>query len=288
MKLIKPSFEIWEQPFDEMGYNKQIERVGRLCYKTEDKITDTSDTAFVYRLIKAQHYAMLEHGTIYLKVSYKNPKYNTIINKYKSNPYSRVVEKDNNAYITTNYRVIIENNWYDDVALFKCCPTEFHEKRYTVHFICDMGVGREFLRHRVMSMAQESTRYCNYSKDKFNNELTFIIPWWTNIKEGEYNLEDYESSEYYTNYTPEYSFMVHLLTAECTYKKLIEDGWKPQQARNVLPLATKSEIVLTGFKDQWQHFFDLRARGTTGIPHPQAIELAIPLMNEFKKRGIIE
>lgn len=294
MKLIKPSFEIWEQPSGLKGVYKQIERVGRVCYKSEDKITEDSAEPFVYRMIKSGHGAMLEHGTVYLKV-FNVIENSELIDKYKSNKYS-VVKEGTEVYnchgdilygsckcITTNYRVLVENDWLDDLK-YICKPTEFHEKRITVHFVCDRGVSHEFVRHRVMSFAQESTRYCNYSKDKFGNELTFIQPCWLDDERlklyGPYHTVIRDKSL-------ESIFIASLNNAEKDYIDLIDLGWKPQEARAVLPNSLKTELVVTGFTSDWNHFFDLRARGTTGAPHPQAKELAEPLMKEFIARKYI-
>lgn len=168
MKLIKPSFKIWNQPAGLEGVYKQIEKVGRVCYKSEDKMTEDSAKPFVDRMIKSGHGAMLEHGTVYLMKESEfinthihpeegeEQEYNSLF-KYYDNPYSYVVEKDNIAYITTNLRVLVENGWLDDLK-YLCEPTEFHEKRITVHFVCDRGISHEFVRHRVFSFAQESTR----------------------------------------------------------------------------------------------------------------------------------
>lgn len=122
---------------------------------------------------------------------------------------------------------------------------------------------------RVFSFAQESTRYCNYTKDKFGNEITFIEPCWE-MQEDEKEL-----------------FIVCLEDMENAYNALISSGWTPQQARAILPNSLKTELVMTGFVDDWNHFFSLRARGTTGAPHPQAKELAEPLMKEFIARKYI-
>lgn len=294
MKLIKPSFEIWNQPAGLEGVYKQIERVGRVCYKSEDKITEDSAKPFVDRMIKSGHGAMLEHGTVYLKV-FNVIENSELIDKYKSNKYS-VVKEGTEVYnchgdilygsskcITTNYRVLVENGWLDDLK-YICKPTEFHEKRITVHFVCDRGVSHEFVRHRVMSFAQESTRYCNYSKDKFGNELTFIQPCWLDDERlklyGPYHTVIRDKSL-------ESIFIASLNNAEKDYIDLIDLGWKPQEARAVLPNSLKTELVVTGFTSDWNHFFDLRARGTTGAPHPQAKELAEPLMKEFIARKYI-
>lgn len=309
MKLIKPYFEIWNQPSSLEGVYKQIERVGRVCYKSEDKITEDSAKSFVDRMIKSGHGAMLEHGTVYLTIpgehdpdkwgrtapflnykgEYTYNKYSKIVYEhYKQEPVGTQADfctsiPRSRRHITTNFRVLVENGWLDDLQ-YICEPTEYHEKRVTVHFVCDRGVSHEFVRHRVMSFAQESTRYCNYSKDKFNNELTFIQPCWLDDERlklyGPYHTVIRDKS-------PESIFIASLNNAEKDYIDLIDLGWKPQEARAVLPNSLKTELIVTGFVSDWNHFFDLRARGITGAPHPQAKELAEPLMGEFIKRNYI-
>lgn len=276
MKLIKPSFEIWEQPAGLEGVYKQIERVGRVCYKSEDKITEDSAKPFVDRMIKSGHGAMLEHGTVYMFMPIGCDKHDYHVAwKYHKNKYSKVIIRNehfllnkNGYYITTNFRVLVENGWLDDLK-YICEPTEFHEKRITVHFTADAGVMREFFRHRVFSMAQESTRYCNYLRDKFSNSITVIYPSW--LKEEE-----------------ELEFEEDMRVIEELYFKWLNKGWTAQQARVFLPLGVKAEAVMTGFTSDFKHFFDLRARGTTGAPHPQAKELAEPLMKEFIARKYID
>lgn len=303
MKLIKPSFEIWNQPAGLEGVYKQIERVGRVCYKSEDKITEDSAKPFVDRMIKSGHGAMLEHGTVYLAIPMTTyaPE---AVNIYYNNSYSKVNECNEFIFtdkygdkvaawcVTTNLRVLVENDCLEDLE-FLCEPTEFHEKRITVHFVCDRGVSHEFVRHRVMSFAQESTRYCNYSKDKFGNEITFIQPCWL---EGEFQYPSvhraydclYNETYLEEKISPKDRFIFSLEVAEDIYLKLISSGWKPQEARTVLPNALKTELVMTGFISDWKHFFSLRSRiAKTGKPHPQAQELADPLMDEFIERRYI-
>lgn len=306
MKLCKPLFEIWEQSAGLEGVYKQIERVGRVCYKSEDKITEDSAKPFVDRMIKSGHGAMLEHGTVYLKFSWNGGTCelcnqtlpSKLLDKYCINKYSIVNYNGNDIYITTNFRVLVENGWLDDLQ-YICEPTEFHEKRVTVHFVCDRGVSHEFVRHRVMSFAQESTRYCNYSKNKFGNELTFIIPCWMDIPEGSINLGNYDKTSagyndgniHIIDNKPPYvgvDFIRSLCEAEYSYLNMVRNGWKPQEARAVLPNSLKTELVVTGFTSDWKHFFGLRAIGTTGAPHPQAKELAEPLMKEFIARKYID
>ena len=286
MKLIKPSFEIWDQQEGLEGVYKQIERAGRVCYKSEDKITETSAKEFVERMIKSGHGAMLEHGNVYLY--YKGAYDNNPLIEYFDNKYSKAISigrgSYSDIYVSTNYRVIIENNWLD-LLKYQCNPTEYHKKRITVKFICDRGVSHEFVRHRVFSFAQESTRYCNYSKDKFQG-VTYILPQWcTNV-----NIRDYENNPklmYNAEGTLtdiEKNFLCGLYDNEIRYLKLLEDGWVSQQARAVLPNALKTELVMTGFISDWEHFFKLRDAGSA---HPQARELAQPLHKEFIKRNYI-
>ena len=284
MKLIKPSFEIWEQETGLQGIYKQIEQAGRVCYKSEDKITDTSAKPFVDRMVKSGHTSVLEHGTVYLYVNDYKKDYLYTRGKYIQNPYSRVTDTTYSdgrlmdSFISTNMRVLVENNWLDDLK-YLCEPTEFHERRVCVRFVCDRGILAEFTRHRVFSFSAESTRYCNYSTDKFSNELTFIQPCWLNDERlklyGPYHTVIRDKS-------PESIFIASLICAERDYLDLLKAGWKPQQARAVLPNALKTELVMTGFVEDWKHFFFLRCPVNA---HPQARELAIPLSDEFVKRG---
>lgn len=295
MKLIKPSWEILEQEPGIDGIYKAIERAGRTCYKSEDKMTEDSAKGFVDRMIKSGHGAMLEHGTVYLAMPMETimPIEANGWGKYTKNPYSKgfkicEVDGQRRVAVTTNLRVLVENGWLDDLQ-YICEPTEYHEKRITVHFICDRGVSHEFVRHRVFSFAQESTRYCNYSKDKFNNEVAFILPCWvTDIhSENSYDMEllnNYPLAET-ENMSPEsIEFIRSLVYSESSYFTLLEAGWKPQQARAVLPNALKTELVMTGFINDWKHFFELRCAPNA---HPSARELAIPLSEEFIKRGLV-
>lgn len=268
MKLIESSVQIIE----ERDPYKMIELAGRTCYKSEDKITEDSAKEFVNRMIKLGHGAMLEHGTIYLAClvfdgdvdNNNNLTPNHSFYKYQSNKYSKVKvaqyawSGEDVACVTTNLRVLVENNWLDDLKTYRCEPTRYHEKRITAKFICDRGVSHEFVRHRVFSFAQESTRYCNYSKDKFGNEITFIKPtWWHEL--GTTHKQDFEI------------FLEH---CEEQYLEFMDQGWKPQQARQVLPNATKTELVMTGFESDWEHFLSLR---TSKNAHPDAQQLSLKL-----------
>lgn len=273
MNLIKSSFEILEQNPGLQSIYEQIELAGRTCYKsTRPEGQTTKD--FVDRMIASQHYAILEHGTVYLVERWKEGM--EIKPKYDNNPYSKVkivnFYGETWKYITTNLRVLVENSWLDDLK-YICKPTEHHEKRVTVRFILPIGISREFVRHRVFSFAEQSTRYCNYSKSKFNNELTFIIP-------PQLESNDELKARWHKS----------MKDSENIYMYLVNNGWKPQEARGVLPLDTKTELIMTGFVSDWEHFFRLRTSiiAETGNPHPQASELADLLYKEFIERKYIK
>lgn len=315
MKLIESSVQIIE----EKDPYKMIELAGRTCYKSEDKITENSAKEFVDRMIKLGHGAMLEHGTIYLNVpeqtytetledefgKFNNPN-NGLVDRYRKNKYSKVNSvaadeelrkkypkvrpfKLTHHYITTNLRVIVENGWEEDLE-WQCEPTEHHEKRITAKFICDRGVSHEFVRHRVFSFAQESQRYCNYNKDKFNNELTFIKPTWLDIPTGDYTYWDGDwcdidnmKIQLPSDNGVADNFLWCLNNAGMQYRLLINKGLKPQEARAILPNATKTELVMTGFESDWDHFFELRC---SGAAHPDAKKLADELKSLMNVKNI--
>ncbi len=197
MKEIRPSFEIMDD-IDGAEILQKLERCGRVCYKSEDKITEGSAEKFIGMILKSGHESVLEH------------------------------------------------------------------EKLTVKFICDRGVTHEIVRHRIASYSQESTRYCNYSKDKFGNELTFIRPcFWADDSE-EYAVWKQAMEE-----------------IEKTYVKLISLGAKPEEARSILPNSLKTEIVCTMNLREWRHFFRLR---TAERAHPQIREISVALLDELKKR----
>lgn len=292
MKLIESSVQIIE----EKDPYKMIELAGRTCYKSEDKITENSAKEFVDRMIKLGHGAMLEHGTIYLKIDKTEDGHLPPARLYWSDgnhkKYTKVRKHGNSIYVTTNLRVIVENNRLDDLQ-YQVEPTEHHEKRITAKFICDRGVSHEFVRHRVFSFAQESTRYCDYSKDKFGNDITYIIPSWLDLPEGKYSDWDNDwcdVSELKLLYPevdnlsdPANCFLQSIKNAEYYYFMLINRGWKPQQARQVLPNATKTELVMTGFESDWEHFFELRC---SGAAHPDVKKLADELKSLMNVKNI--
>lgn len=209
MKIVNARYEILTPITGEEL--KAIERAGRTCYKSEDKITDESARIFVKNLIKRGHEAMLEHSSL------------------------------------------------------------------SVKFVCDRGVSHELVRHRLASFAQESTRYCNYSKDKFGGELAFIWPCFfgdfpETISEADQLTNSKEAVKHWRRAMEE---------AENSYLSMIDCGCTPQEVRSVLPNSIKTEVIMTANYREWRHFFNLRAARATGPAHPQMEELTIPLLQEL-------
>ena len=201
MKIIEPSYKILTE-ISEGGIKElqHIEKIGRVCYKSEDKIIENGESArkFVKMLIDRGHEAMIEHSSL------------------------------------------------------------------SVKFIVDRGVSHELVRHRIASFAQESTRYCNYSKDKFDNGITFIKPFF--FEEGTQNYNEW---------------VYAMGIAEKSYLQMLKDGATPQEARSVLPNSTKTEITITTNYREWRNFFKLR---TAKAAHPQMQEVTRPLLKELKEK----
>ena len=259
MKLIKNKVEKLEQKHDLLGIYEQIEIAGRTAYKSLDKIEydengrSKTAKAFVDKMVDLGHGSPLEHGTVYLKIPFKEspflkylPLKYTFMNR---EPYV----KESPAYITTNYRVLVENNLLDDLK-YICQPTEYHVLRHTFRLTCARVQADSFVRHRVFSFLMESTRYCNYNDGKFGNEITIVEP--TNW--GNFNANNYVFVRSWNN-------------AEKDYMELIKDGIKPEDARDVLPLQLKTELIMTGTTEQWNNFFKLRI---SEHAHPDAKYIA--------------
>ena len=299
MEFLVAGFEIIEQESGLEGIFKQAELPGRICYGSQDKMAPGTAEKFVNGLMKSNHGAPLEHGSVYLKADdeyHGNP-----LDKYRDNPYSKLRSVNGTKYVSTNLRVLFENGWLKDLEDYLCEPTEYHEKRYTVRFTVDRFTGEEFLRHRKASFNRESTRYVLFTKEKFGGgSIKYIIPPW--ILDDKSRIEGYAELDidYYINTMREYlqtkqplddifAWTFALKSAEWSYCYLVNEcGWKAEQARTVLPCAINSPLIKTAFLSDWKNFFNLRAIGTTGKPHPQASELAVPLMEEFVERGYME
>lgn len=290
MKVIEPKVEIWEQPKGIEGIYKQIERAGRICYKSENHITEDSAKLFVERMIESKHYAMLEHGTVYLSIPY-NDKTELLIDELLVNRFTKKMlqtTNDGRYYsFSTNLRVLIEEGMWDICKPFVCDFDEGFfsgDRRVTVHFTTQIAVSREANRHRVNSMAEQSTRFCNYSKSKFGGEIAINKPSWIEKDNFVHSL----SYDPMNMLDPVEVWWAANAYAEACYMRLLQLGWKPEQARVVLPLDTNTELVHTAFVSDWMHFFDLRALNKTGKAHPDMVAVAKPLYEEFKKRGYIK
>lgn len=298
MEFLVAGFEIIEQEPGLAGMYKAAELPGRICYGSQDKMAPGTAEKFCKGLMKSNHGAPLEHGTVYLRAEdeyYANP-----LDKYRGNPYSKLKSINGVKYVTTNLRVLFEHDWLGDLEKYWCEPTEYHERRYQVRFQVDRFTGEEFLRHRVASFNRESTRYVLFTKEKFGGgSIKYIVPVWMLDKQDAINsLKDYSISDFCKcvidfeagvgPMDDVCAWMFALKACEWSYCTLTNQfEWQAQQARTVLPCAINSPLIKTAFISDWKHFFDLRALGTTGKPHPQAFELAQPLMEEFKNRGYL-
>lgn len=331
MKIIKAGHEHISQ----LGVTPYqfIERIGRTCYKSEDKITEDSAVKFVKGLVSRGHTAMIEHFWVHLSYSgdyrilYDKIEdfvtndlndlgdYSTffrfmqVTNDIKSKtvllscPIRVFTELSNRKLVQDNIPLLIREMFHavqkEYFDFFNETATFFREDRvltnqfvvwnesdfifmmkeaglpeqeimkhntHTFNFICNRGVSHELVRHRPCSFAQESTRYCNYSKDKFGKEITVIEPLWLSGK-NVLEWEDWERA---------------IRTSEMQYFKLLDKGWSPQEARGVLPNDLKTEVVVTANETEWQHIVNLRSKQTTGKAHPQMVEVMTPVYEELK------
>lgn len=217
MKIIEP-YIVLEDDINGEEILKKIERIGRVCYKSENNIKEGSAERFVSNLINRHHESVLEHVNI------------------------------------------------------------------SVRIICDRGVSHEIVRHRIASYSQESTRYCNYSNDKFGNELTFIKPCWF-INSLDY-LNKYAKDKTYENSEDllegEFDWINAMQSIEDNYFILIKDDeWTPEEARSILPNSIKTELVMTMNLREWRHFFKMRCDKSA---HPQMRQIANMILDTFKEK----
>ena len=309
MKIIKPSVEIWEQNYTLDGIYDHIARCARVCYQTEAKANERS-IDFIKRTIlrhepycdARNHLSVLEHATVYLIIKTYTPeddrRYLNVKNFYTNNPFSKTFVDEEGPYtilyVSTNMRVIVENSRMNDLNFMTNKNPLFHFTRITVSFITNIGVSRELNRHRVHSISEESTRYCNYSKGKFDNSITFCPPVWYNIPEGNYHINDLGdivtdtgTLKDITSNDSFYHYIKSLMSSEDEYMILIDNGQTPQQAREVLPLATKTQVVHTAWLFDWEDFVNKRYYGISGAPHPNMKMLAGDLLSQFINHGYL-
>ena len=246
------------EPVIQTDLYKHIERCGRICYKSEDRITDDSAPKFINTIVNRGHTSVLEHGTIYFTVKYDSAEYaeyyDTTIKEIINSPYSFYKSDDSNLYVTTNFRVVL-NAFKGNLTLANefinkhlSDLSERHIQRITLHITCDRAISMELIRHRVFSFSQESTRYCNYG----NRGFQFIKPaWWDEV------INDVSYSEVDKTKWCDIFYVNCNKNAE-DYNKLLELGQTPQQARAVLNNALKTELMMTGTIPQWEEFLKLR------------------------------
>lgn len=290
MKFIEPSVEYWPQRPGMDGVWHQIAKATRVSYQSQGRVGE-SDEDFVKRVVlkpalirgdiniidtcsfdfNKMHGSCLEQCAMYLVVpDCKESKefYSDLLNEQSG----RVRHIYFNAcyYVTTNLRYILENYSLYLYAKYGIpYPTEYHPKRYTFSVITDIGVTREMNRHRVFSIVEESTRYCAYDKDKFNNELTFITPAW---------MKD--------SFKGKTELFYSLLAAEVSYLDMRRQNIPAEQCRQVLPLCTKTQAVYTAFASDWQHFLYLRSEGVSGKPHPNIKVIADKIKEIAKEKKL--
>lgn len=282
MKLIKQDFNIVnQQGFSIKDIKKHIEYCARISYKSQDRIIDNSYEKFVNMLEKRDHTRPLEFGTVHLQMyisDFHKLRDTLCINNMWNDQWIKYHYAGNLAYVTTNYRYYL--------AIIKVFPSvesdfdpqddELYPKRYTVHFITSRGIMDEFRTHVGLSHLAESSRYCSYDKNRFGNEITFIIPNWvnTNCPNKEQEGPSVASIEWSTA----------MLDAEASYMNLIKMGCTAQEAREVLPLAVKSELISCGFEDVWENFFYRRCAKDA---HPMAREIATKVRDKFKELNYV-
>ena len=303
MKLIEPKVEFVKPK----SLYEDIEKAARTCYKSEDKIQYDYDgnsvTAekFVNNIVNVKkHASVAEHGTVYLKTKYD---FNDI-DFYIHNPYSKVSFDNDTYYITTNHRVLVENNRLDDLKYLSEYEKGKHHKRWTFRFYTQIAMSREANRHRKNSMAEQSTRYCNYSKDKHGNEINICIPEFINELDeknviGLYNdcvshfktkwmralcleIGQGDDQKYFDaiNY-----WLVANMICEYCHMNLLRLGIKPEDARTILPLDTQTELVHTAYVSDWIHFLKLRLAETA---HPDMRLLAKQMIAALLEAGEID
>ena len=294
MKIIEPYFEFIDEP-DAL---KKIELCGRVCYKSESKITDGSAETFVQNLIRRGHESVLEHAQIIIQINDLDArKFNeineTIYNRFGWVNMLRMTNQNGRYIISGNVRMwrdfmrrisaavifyplaLLHGVLFDDVnkspsnitttaEIITADQLQTDERdahfTQTVKFVVDRGISHEIVRHRTASFSQESTRYCNYS----GNGITFIKPPFFN----DLLMQLWENE---------------MQNIENLYNLLISKGAKPQEARAVLPNSTKTELIMTANVECWKHFFELR---TAASAHPQMKQIAEPLKAAFVERGI--
>ena len=301
VKVVNSSVELWKQD----GYTldaiwKHIARCARVCYQSTPKNNGETYYGFIVRTllkdkdvinkpyniedIKGCHLSVFEHGIVHLKLPLTIAQGIMQSKRFTNNHYSRSKLYGDYCYVTTNMRVIIENAWVNALEFIdnnNGCP--YYKGTATISFITNIGISRELNRHRCHSISEESTRYCAYDKGKFGNGITVAkLPWIPEVdpnSEGhDYNEGFFNDNEIFDNNTIEEQyadnwtavdwFFYGLQICDLVYRKTRELGWTAQQAREILPLNTKTQVVHTAYLDDWYQWILLRADEVSGKVHP--------------------
>lgn len=309
IKVINQNVEVWKQE----GYTldaiwKHIARCARVCYQSVPKNNGETDYEFLVRTlfrgidflnkpytdddVLKTHLSVCEHGTIHLKYPLFMARAAAKATRFIHNNYSRTKEHEDYIYVTTNMRVLIEHHWMNELEFIDNTPNcPYYIPRPTVCFITDIGASRELNRHRCHSVSEESTRYCRYTANKFGGNITVAKLPWIDYKNDESEETNYENGFFSDNevYDEEENtilghltdgwsaidwFLYGLQISNLIYNKCVQLGWTAQQAREILPLNTKTQVVHTAFVNDWGHFINLRSNGVSGVPHPMIKELA--------------
>lgn len=271
---------------------QHIEKCGRVCYKSEDKMTDESAQKFIDNLRKREHNSVLEHGTIYLIVprpvdnsEFGMELYLNLIEHYKHNHWSRIHIEPDKVYITTNFRVLVENGWEDDLVFRVEEPTEYHRKRVTFKFVHDVGIARDSNRHRAHSISEESTRFINYNR----KGVTFTASPFTPEECADWDdtrtpmvFENMWFGTHDDEITDLDVWLFSCYTSTYCYNKLINLGWSPQMARRALNFGVKTETYYTAFVDDWVEYIRKREHA-----HPD-LKALVRQMIELLKHEIPE
>ena len=311
IKVVNPSVELWRQE----GYSlsaiwKHIARCARVCYQSVPKNNGEDDYSFLLRTLfrgvepedintkdlAKYHLSVCEHATVHLKYPLFMPRAAAQSTRFIHNQYSRTKEHEGYIYVTTNMRVLIEHHWMEELEFIDNTPNcPYYMPRTTVSFITDIGASRELNRHRVNSVSEESTRYCAYDKGKFGNGITVAKLPWIPDDDSEHMCRDYNNGffnddeifnnynierQYTCNWTAVDWFLYGLQICDLVYRKTREHGWSAQQAREILPLNTKTQVVHTAFVDDWEHWLALRSSEVSGKVHPMMGELAKQLVKQ--------
>lgn len=277
IRYVEQSAAVVPQESGMAGLYKAIAYAAKKSHLSEG-VTQKTDFEMVQMLINRGHTACLEFGSVYLTLPLHKMNWSFLGHR----TWCKVRFHNFKWYISTNYRYIYERN-LDKYLEYMCDPTEYHHKRFTIDATTSIHCYKDITRHRVFSFNIESTRFCNYTKDRFNKEIKVIIPVNSPFKPDDtYCLNRIEKVSTQDMPKPWIEFTKSMCNAAIGYFKMISNNFTAQDAAKVLPQNTKGEMCMCGFEKDWNHFFDLRLYGKRGAPLPEVKHLAGLIYNEIK------